>query len=112
MRASSLLPDAQWESIAENVLWIESKGSKCIVVVMPKFAVPSSYYRNNYFELSRSLAHSNRITSLDFQSRQQHPELYQVHHWYDYNHLSYDGALFFSREIANQIAKLLTEDAE
>lgn len=104
---SELLPQGQADAIRDAYEWVTSQGSKCAFVVMPKFAIPDSYYRRTEFQLSRTLEANSKLVSIDYLSRKQHPELYEPSLWHDYNHLSDSGAKLFSRKLADRIAPLL-----
>ena len=109
---NDLLPSAQWELFLETESLIKSHGCDSIAVVMPKFVVPDTYYREAEFQTSRRYATQTDIDSIDYLWRSEHPELYQIKFWHDKNHLSQQGADFFSREIAAELATRLARKTD
>lgn len=106
---TELYPEDQMKIFLEIDKQIRSKGCRSIAVVMPKFMMADSYYLHAEYQLSRALASNETISSLDYLSRTKHPDLYRPELWHDLNHLSNQGANYFSKLLARDIARHLQD---
>jgi hypothetical protein len=92
-----------WKSLHAKLEAIIQAGATPILIVPPTVS-PTRYYPP---ELAGGL-----VVVLDFSNPREHPELFQLDHRLDGQHLNYDGATIFTEEIARQFVEVAKRQRE
>jgi hypothetical protein len=94
-----------WKALDAKLSRIKQAGATPVLVIAPNLAL-KRYFPREFSGKSASPA------ILDFSDPHEHPELFEIEHRLDGQHLNYDGAVIFTEEIARQFLELVKKDGQ